>query len=79
MIISYIDFYPGIFVSFQFLDSLVFSIFISSESGRIDMETIREERPAAVINYEYELKLIISNGFNHHSENQILTKTWTYK
>jgi hypothetical protein len=70
---------PAFFVSFQFLDSVAFSIFIRSESGRIDMETIKEERPAAVINYECELKLIISNGFNHHSENQIFTRTWTYK
>ena len=70
---------PAFFVSFQFLDSVAFSIFIRSESGRIDMETIKEERPAAVINYECELKLIISDGFNHHSENQIFTRTWTYK
>lgn len=79
MMTRYINFYSGIFVLFQFLDSIIFFIFIRSESGRIDMKNIEEDRPAPVINYEYELNLIISNGFNHHSKNQIFPKTGTYK
>ncbi len=50
MMILYIDFYTGIFVSSLFLDSMVSSIFIRSESTGILREANRDDHSTAAIN-----------------------------